>query len=459
MIARRRMLQNGLAAALWSAAPRARAQSPQPGEGDGYRPLRAAPNQMQILPEPAARTRILAFDDSVPGPLLRVDKGEPLELRFVNALDQPTCLSFPGLRMPNANAGIGGLSQPLVAPGASFDIAFTPPDSGFNLYMPHAGGHTAAQISSGLYGPIIVDEATLPAIDLESIVIISDWRLDAQGQLKDDAFDPATSRGAGRVGALVAVDGQAAPLSVEAVPGARVRLRLANATTARVLSIAIEGAKPLIVAIDGQPAESFEPLRNLIPMGPGARFDMLFDMPREAESKVRFTLRGGEFAGAPGEVDMPLILFAGQGAAVAPRPKMAGLAANPLLPAEIDLARARRLDLAIAGGGGAPFTLNGASFVDWAAKPLLAVPKGAPVTLGFANKTAVTQAMRLHGHVARLLHPLDDGWEPYWRDTILVAPGKTVHVAFVADNPGKWPIESAIPEHRAAGVGGWMLVQ
>jgi FtsP/CotA-like multicopper oxidase with cupredoxin domain len=51
-----------------------------------------------------------------------------------------------------------------------------------------------------------------------------------------------------------------------------------------------------------------------------------------------------------------------------------------------------------------------------------------------------------------------DGWEPYWRDTILIQPGRTAHIAFVADNPGKWPLESAIPEHRAAGVGAWFLV-
>jgi FtsP/CotA-like multicopper oxidase with cupredoxin domain len=53
---------------------------------------------------------------------------------------------------------------------------------------------------------------------------------------------------------------------------------------------------------------------------------------------------------------------------------------------------------------------------------------------------------------------MDDGWEPYWRDTILIPPGRTVHMAFVADNPGKWPFESAIPEHRAAGVGAWFQV-
>jgi hypothetical protein len=86
------------------------------------------------------------------------------------------------------------------------------------------------------------------------------------------------------------------------------------------------------------------------------------------------------------------------------------------------------------------------------------VPRGQPAVFALANKTAVVQAMRLWGHVARLLHSMDDGWEPYWRDTILIQPGRTAHVAFVADNPGKWPLESAIPEHRAAGVGTWFQV-
>ena len=98
------------------------------------------------------------------------------------------------------------------------------------------------------------------------------------------------------------------------------------------------------------------------------------------------------------------------------------------------------------------------TFVDWAPKPAFVIPRGAPAVFAIANKTAVVQAMRLGGHVARLLHSMDDGWEPYWRDTILIQPGRTAHIAFVADNPGKWPIESAIPEHRAAGVGGWFQV-
>ena len=62
------------------------------------------------------------------------------------------------------------------------------------------------------------------------------------------------------------------------------------------------------------------------------------------------------------------------------------------------------------------------------------------------------QPIHVHGHVMRQLHLLDDGWEPYWRDTVLVPPGKTVRVAFVADNPGRWMIESALPDWTAAGL-------
>jgi len=453
---RRAFLGGGVAASFWAWGRAALAQGSTPP--DGFRLLEAAPASAQFAAPPAAATRLLSYNGASPGPLLRLRKGEELKLRLVNRLEEGATLSFPGLRAANAVAGIGGLTQPPVAPGASLDIRFTPPDSGFNLYCPDAGGATARQIGSGLFGPIVVEEASPPAADLEAIVVLADWRLEENGEIKDDFSDASVTRGAGRLGAILTANAAPAPLTLRPAPGARIRLRLANAATARVMSIGVAGVKPLIVAVDGQPSEPFEPLRNVFPMGPGARFELMFDMPREAGAAVGFILRGGEAAAVPGEADRPVVVFEAEGEVLAARPAIAGLPANPLLPAEIDLARATRFDLTVSGGGAAPFAINGASFSEWSAKPLFAVPSGAPVTLGFVNKTAATQAMRLGGHVGRLLHPLDDGWEPYWRDIVLIAPGRIVHVAFVADNPGKWPIGSAIPEHRSAGVSGWFQV-
>ena len=122
------------------------------------------------------------------------------------------------------------------------------------------------------------------------------------------------------------------------------------------------------------------------------------------------------------------------------------LAANPRLPAEIAPEIREALRFAITGGGPAPFAINGATFIDWTPKPIYVIPLcGQPAVFALVNKTAVDQAMRLWGHVARLLHPMDDGWEPYWRDTVLIQPGRSAHVAFVADNPGKWPLEIGYP--------------
>jgi FtsP/CotA-like multicopper oxidase with cupredoxin domain len=450
---RRTTLRAGVSATLWATLAGRGFAQPEPVRlsSDGFRLFDAGPAQAQILAPPAPATDALGFQAVTPGPLLRLRKGEEVKVRLINRLAEPTTLSWPGLRIANSMAGIGGLTQPPVPSGAHFDYRFTPPDCGFNIYRPHAGAATAGQIGRGLYGPIVVEEAAPPAVDLEAIVALADWKLDADGRVQDDFADRALAQGAGRLGPLIAANNGATPLTFNPPPGARVRLRLANAALARIMLIGVEGAKPLIIALDGQPCEAFEPLRNAFPIGPGARFDMLFDMPREG-ALVRFILRGGPAAAMSGEADRPLIVFAATGDRAAQRPPLAGLEANPLLPAEIDLQRAKRIDMTIAGGGGAPFSVNGATPAAWPPKPLFSVARGAPVTLGVVNNTAVAQVLRLFGHVMRLLHAKDDGWEPYWRDSLLIAPGRTSHVAFVADNPGLWPIESAIPEHQGAGV-------
>jgi FtsP/CotA-like multicopper oxidase with cupredoxin domain len=450
---RRVVLGGGLAAALWRLGARARADTPAPA-AEGVLNFEAAPARLQLAPPPAEPAAAYAYAGAIPGPLIRPRLGEELRLKFANKLAEPTMLSFPGLRAANAAAGIGGLTQERLKPGASAEIRFVPPDSGFNLYLPHAGLTDPGQQGRGLFGPIVVDEAKAPDVDLDAAVVLSDWNVDASGRIKDDFADPALGRGSGRKGGVVFANSAAAPLKLNARPGARVRLRLGSAATARLATVAIDGAKTLIVAVDGQPSEPFEPLLNQFPMGPGARFELMFDMPRDLGRGVRLDLRGDA-----GAADRPFIAIVCEGQPMDARSEPPRLAPNPRLPAEIALESAKRCDFAVSGGGSQAFSVNGASFVDWAPKPAYVIPRGQPAVFALANKTPVVQAIRLWGHVARLLHSMDDGWEPYWRDTFLIQPGRTAHVAFVADNPGKWPLESAIPEHRAAGAGAWFQVR
>ena len=448
---RRRVLVGGLAAALWRLGARARGDTPAPA-AEGIFNFEAAPARLQLAPAPTEPAAAYAYAGAIPGPLIRLKQGEELRLKFANKLAQSTTLGFPGIRAANSAAGVGGLTQEPLKPGATADIRFTPPDSGFNLYLPRAGSTDASQQGRGLFGPIIVDEAKAPDVDFDAAVVLSDWNVDASGRIKDDFADPAIGRGSGRKGGVVFANGAAAPFKLKARPGARVRLRLGSAATARLATVAIDGARTLIVAVDGQPSEPFEPLNNQFPMGPGARFELMFDMPRNLGAGVRLDLHGA------GGDDRTFIAIMPEGEPVASRSEPSRLALNPRLPSEIALESARRCDFTVSGGGSAPFAINGVPFADWAPKPAYVIPRGQPGVFALANKTAVVQAIRLWGHVARLLHSMDDGWEPYWRDTILIQPGRTAHVAFVADNPGKWPLESAIPEHRAAGVGAWFQV-
>jgi FtsP/CotA-like multicopper oxidase with cupredoxin domain len=302
----------------------------------------------------------------------------------------------------------------------------------------------------GLKGLVVVDEATPLGSDADLVVLLDDWRLDSKGVLEGDFANPAEARGLGRIGALRAVNGARAPEPHDLAPLARVRLRLANLANARIMVLSFEGVKPYVVAIDSQPCDAFVPVRQSIPVAPGARFELMFDMPA-AGSTARMILRGAEGRG------QDLLRFTAKGEALPARPAIQSLPPNPQLPREIKLAESRKTDLVIAQDGGA-WTLNGAISKAYGGEPLFRVKRGTPVTLGFDNRAGVPLVMHVHGHAMRLLHDLDDGWEPYWRNAVVAPPGKVKHVAFVADSPGKWALHDDILEHEAAGVATWFEV-
>ena len=89
---------------------------------------------------------------------------------------------------------------------------------------------------------------------------------------------------------------------------------------------------------------------------------------------------------------------------------------------------------------------------------MFTVERGRTVVLTFENRTAFPHAMHVHGHHFRLLDRLDDGWKPYWFDTVTVGARQTDRVAFLADNPGKWMIHCHMLEHQETGMAAWFAV-
>jgi len=238
-------------------------------------------------------------------------------------------------------------------------------------------------------------------------------------------------------------------------------LRLANLANARIMFLTFDGMQPRVVAVDSQPCDAFEPVRQTIPAAPGARFDLIFDMPPTEGAKARVILR------TPNEPDRDILIFTAKGAKAPAHPPIASAPQNPLLPREIKLAQSKKVDLimeVVQGAGAAKlpagqvWTINGKATRGYEGAPLFQVRRGTPVTLGFINRSNVATVMHVHGHAVRLLHDLDDGWEPYWRNGIVVPAGKTKHVAFVADGLGKWAVHDDILEHEAAGLATWFEV-
>ena len=88
-----------------------------------------------------------------------------------------------------------------------------------------------------------------------------------------------------------------------------------------------------------------------------------------------------------------------------------------------------------------------------AAEVLARVATGETVILEVENRTAFAQPLHIHGHVWREVERegrLLEG-EP-WRDTAVVAARRKIKLAFVADNPGAWVIQSLVAERADAGL-------
>lgn len=405
----RRQIVAGAGIALASLQlPAARAQAPPEIAPDGFRLLPIRP----ISPVGTLRSRDRppplpwGYYGTTPGPTLRLRHGEELRVRLVNGMNEPTTVHWHGVRVPNAVEG-APLGQEPIKGGASFDYRFTPPDAGTFWY--HAN---PAQTEMGLAGLLIVDER-------EPVDVAHDHALMFQN---------------------VSRFGLEFPISV-AEP---TRLRLVNAG-ARLIRIQISEASPAelrvwVMAIDGQPAEPFLAHGNRVSLVPGNRVDVFVETTLEPGTKVPIMVE-------PKLVSMPPAHLVLEGPArYTPLASPKALPANPL-PPRLDLARAQRVNVPIQ-----------AAFPAVPRAALFSVRRGRVVVLAFANRTDVAQVLHLHGHSARLLDRLDDGWKPFWLDTLLVEARQTERIAFLADNPGKWAIDLQALERDGTGILGWFEV-
>jgi FtsP/CotA-like multicopper oxidase with cupredoxin domain len=407
------------------------AQTPPAEPADGFRILRAQPGTPRLRGVDQPPTEMWGYDGSVPGPVLRVKRGEEVRVRLINGLPEPTTLHWHGVRLPNAMDGVPPLTQAPVAPGASFDYRFVAPDAGTFWYRPNP--LAAGQLERGLAGALIVDEAEPVMTDRDVILLIDDWRIGDEGAPERDHLTAHAQP----------------PFDVAVKANERIRLRLINAS-ARGLAVRFGPHAANVVAVDGQPAEPFMARDGLIGLAPGNRCDVMIDANLAPGTPAPILVEDGRNAAALAR----LVYDAGAPARPAPLPDPRPLPPNPL-PTRMDFRAAQRREMPVEDTAGRAWPWTAASEPG---PPLFSVKRGRTVMLAIPNRAAVATVVHLHGHAFRLLDNLDDGWKPYWHDTLVLMPQRTTRIAFVADNPGKWMIDCRRLDQRGAGMGTWFEV-
>jgi FtsP/CotA-like multicopper oxidase with cupredoxin domain len=417
---------------------------------------------------------------SHPGPLIRARQGELLPVTVDNGLPVPTTIHWHGLRLHNAMDGVPEVTQAVIAPGQRFGYRLLCRDAGTFWYHPHYATHE--QLVRGLAGPVIVDEEQPPVVDHDLVWTLSDWLLDTSGALRGDFDDLRDVSHAGRIGNRVTIDGRAAmfreagdPQPMPVTTGARVRLRLINAASARVFALRLSADthfEPMVAALDGHPCTLHGPDVDGLVLGPGQRADLLFDMPPGRvriedlrEPRRAYLLRELTAQGPRQAARVP----------IAPLPTNPWLAPDPRDAHEVTvlfeggarglLRQARVGDETVspqtmADRWNLAWTINGVAARDGDHPRIARVSCGQTVVLRMRNDTRWAHPIHLHGHHFEVLAV--DGRAPavrMVRDTLMMEPMSSADLAFVADNPGQWMFHCHVLQHQAGGMMAMIDVQ
>ena len=421
---------------------------------ENMRRMRVAVARQSLVGAAHPATDVWAYNGSVPGPILRYRQGERLRIEVENALDVDTTVHWHGIRLPNRMDGVPHLTQAPIARGGRFLYEFELPDAGTYWYHPHLG--SPEQVGRGLSGALIVEEREPPAVDRDLVWLLSDWRLDQEARIAPDFMSAMDASHAGRIGNTVTVNGSVLE-SFSVRPGERLRLRLINASNARIYGLRFEGHEPWLIAFDGQPLVPRRLAGERIVLGPAQRADLIVDCAAEPGSRHRVV---DDFY--PRRAYRLLDLAYEGGARRRDFAPLQRLPANPV--PQPDLGRAERHRIVFGGGmmGAMPsqrehrgvfWTVNGKAVPEQNHDhaPLLSLKRGTSCVMELVNETAWHHPIHLHGHVFQVL-TRNGGPASEWGDTTLIDPRSRAEIAFVADNPGDWMLHCHVLEHQASGM-------
>jgi FtsP/CotA-like multicopper oxidase with cupredoxin domain len=424
----RRAVMAGLAAvALQAPEEAARAEVPPIG-------LRCKPDLLE-LKEGAAATPIWSIGNEP----LRFKRGDRPEIALTNELPAPAALNW---------RGVDGLAmaeplftRPALKPGGN---------DRFQLVLRHAGtyfcdlallGDGAARPARAL--PMIVSEGEPVEVDRDETLLIEGWRLKPDGSAIPPGVDPEGTAPVYTVNGLLKRE-------IRARGRERLRVRFINGLQRHVMALKIEHHDVTIMALDGQPAEPFLARNGAFALAPGGRADVFIDVkPTAGTSPI--LMHDGDAARPIAQLvtsdEAPIRAEA--------LPPPTALPSNGL-PLRLELKGALRVDLPF--GGNQTDWMPPATFAA-TTSPAFRVKTARTAVLSLINRAQTTSVFHLHGHHFRHLDRLDDGWKPFWLDTIAVDAGQTQRIAFAAEYAGRWLLEAVEARWSAPKLVRWYSVE
>jgi FtsP/CotA-like multicopper oxidase with cupredoxin domain len=471
MLSRRALLAGGVTAL---AAPPILAQAQNSTDSAGAPPtiLRLERRNIEVDGRTASVYGIRQPDGTFG---VTTEVGKPFRVRVENGIDEPSLIHWHGLTPPWRQDGVPGISGPPIPPGGSADYDF-PLSFGGTFWM-HS--HQGLQEQGLMTAPLIIHDGRDRPDEQEVVVMLADFSFTPAERIfenlrKSDsmaAMAKPTSATASTSGMKMAAAPSgpdlndvkydaflanfrtlADPEIVKVEPGGRVLLRIINGSSMSAFHIGLGALDGELIAVDGF---EVEPIRGrTFPVAVAQRLDIRVNLPSGSGAYP-------VLAQLEGERQQTGIVLAAGGAPVA---RIPDAAEAPSAPLNLDLERslrarkplaARKADrvhvLNLTGEmAGYVWSINN---VVWNKDiPPLAVAEGERVELVFVNQTPMPHPMHLHGHEFQVVEIDGERFPGAVRDTVLVAPGRRVVVAFDANNPGWWALHCHLLYHLDAGM-------
>lgn len=462
-------------------------------------------DSLELIAGPVRRTvdgrafALYGFNGSIPGPLIRVDRGATITVGFTNRTGLPTTVHWHGVRLDNAFDGVPHVTQEPVPPGGTFRYEVHFPDAGLYWYHPHHREDILQDL--GLYGNLRVD-ASEPGywnpVSREEHLVLDDLLIGEEG-LVPYGREAATHALMGRFGNVLLVNGEPG-YRLQVDQYAIVRFFLTNVSATRTFNVSFGEAAIKLVASDVGRFEREDWVES-VAIAPAERYvvEVLFETPGEVAvtNRVRAIdhLNGRFFP----EIDTLGMVAVSAGDIQNRAAAFRQLRVHDDVSAEIDGYRShfdrppdRELVLTMEADSlpfplGMLLRLERAYFnpVEWSGtmpvmnwattarqvRWILRDPatgkenqeidwrfrQGDVLKLRLTNSADALHAMQhpIHLHGQRFL-VLSQGGVPnenrVWKDTLLVPAGEAADILVDLSNPGRWMLHCHIAEHLEAGM-------